>query len=406
MMHVLILTQYFPPEIGAPQNRLYDLAVKFQERGVMVSVLTAFPNYPKYEIFSEYRGRFFHVEDVAGMKIYRAWIFASKKKSVIYRLLNYFSFVFSSFFAGLKCMRDVDVIICESPPLFLGVTAVLLRGIKKSRLVFNVSDLWPESVVKLGIITNKYLIQLSTRLEEWVYKHSDIISGQTQGIIKDIGERFPAKPVFWWRNGVDPESLLSKIRGRDWRAENGFCDGDLLFYYGGLIGYAQGLDCIIRAAAKLQGLPKVKFVIIGDGPEKERLVTLKQKLGVNNVFFFDAVRRDDIVDIINSIDVGIVPLKKIDLFLGAIPSKIFEMLCLKKPILLGLQGEAKELFIDEAQAGLAFEPGSEEDLVSKIEYLLEHQDEMKSWGENGYQFVLKYFNRNKIADEFLEVLSS
>ncbi len=399
-MRILLLTQYFPPETGAPQNRLYDLAQKLRQRGVEVSILTAFPNYPQYEIFSGYRGRFFMQETLEGLNVYRSWIYVSQRKSLFFRLLNYFSFTISSFLAGIFSVGKVDVIICESPPLFLGFTAVLLKRIKKARLVFNVSDLWPESAVKLGLIQNKGLIWISERLEEWIYRHSDKISGQTQGIVDNIQKRFPSKPVFWLRNGTDMDELSARLKGTNWRVEQGFSDDDVLFYFGGLIGYAQGLDCIIQAAAQLRGIPNLKFIIIGDGPDKGRLMILKEQLQAHNVFFFKGVPKGQIADIINSIDIGIIPLKKIDLFLGAIPSKIFEILSLKKPILLGIKGEAKKLFIDEAKAGIAFEPENADDLVRQISVMLKHKHQLTVWGQNGFAYVNKYFNRQTIAEEF------
>lgn len=399
-MRILLLTQYFPPETGAPQNRLYDLACKLQQKGATVNILTAFPNYPQYEIFPGYKGRFFMRETMDGLTVYRSWIYVSRQKSIFFRLLNYFSFTISSFLAGAFKAGKADIIICESPPLFLGFTAVLLKWTKSAKLVFNVSDLWPESAVKLGLIRSRPLIWLSERLEHWIYRHSDKISGQTQGIVNSIKNRFPSKSVFWLRNGTDMNELSSRLQGRDWRTEQGFSKDDILFYFGGLIGYAQALDCIIHAAALLKSNPEVKFIIIGDGPDKDRLVALKEEVQASNVYFFKGVPKSEIADIINNIDIGIIPLKKIDLFQGAIPSKIFEILSLKKPVLLGIEGEAKTLFIDEAQAGLAFEPENAGDLVNKIVHMLENREQLPIWGQNGHTFVQQHFNRHTIAEDF------
>ncbi len=399
-MNILILTQYFPPETGAPQNRLYDLALKLRNKGARVSILTAFPNYPQYEIFSGFKGKVFSREEMSGLMVYRSWIFVSKSKSILFRLLNYFSFTFSSLFLAISKVEKQDIIICESPPLFLGFTAVLLKHFKKSKLVFNVSDLWPESAVKMGIVQNRFLIKLSEGLENWIYRNSDFITGQTQGIVSNIHQRFPDKPILWLPNGVDVNELQSRLTGADWRSENGFKEDDLLFYFGGLLGYAQGLDCVIQAATFVKDLPQVKFILIGEGPEKERLIKLKDSLGANNVFFFNGVPKGQIADVIKSIDVGIIPLKKLDLFLGAIPSKIFEILCLKKPILLGIDGEAKELFISTAEAGLAFEPERADSLANQVRYVQAHREQIPKWGLNGYSYVTANFNRVTIADSF------
>jgi len=395
-----VLTQYFPPETGAPQNRLYDLALKLQQKGASVSVLTAFPNYPQYEIFPGYESCIFRKEYMDGMEICRSWIFVSRRRSLFFRLLNYFSFTVSSLLAGVLKTGPADLILCESPPLFLGFTAVLLKRWKRAKLVFNVSDLWPESAVKLGIVRNRLLISLSEYLERWIYCHSDYVTGQTRGIISNIQRRFPEKRLFWLPNGVDITALQSRLTDCDWRLKVGFGKDDLLFYFGGLMGYAQGLDCIVRAAAMVKDLPEVKFVLIGEGPEKERLMELKEKLDASSVYFFKGVPKNQIANVIQSIDIGIIPLKKLELFQGAIPSKIFEILALKKPILLGVDGEAKELFIKQAGAGLAFEPENPQSLVSQIRYMYNHRDQLTRWGTNGHMYVIEHFDRAKIAEDF------
>jgi glycosyltransferase involved in cell wall biosynthesis len=401
---ILILTQYFPPETGAPQNRLYELALQLKKLGAEVSVLTAFPNYPKYEIFEGHRGRFYQREQMNGLEIHRSYIFARPSKRMILRLLNYFSFVFSSLWVGLFKMGKTDLILCESPPLFLGWTAVWLKRRHRARLLFNVSDLWPESAVKLGLVKNPMLLKASTWLEEWIYRNADLISGQTQGIVADIQRRFPSKPYCWLKNGVDTAEFSSRLSGRDWRSENGFADTDQLFYFGGLIGYAQGLDCILQAAAQVRDLPQVKFVIVGEGPEKERLLRLKRDLNAENVHFFPAVQKNQIADVIQAMNVGIIPLRKIDLFLGAIPSKIFEILCLKKPILLGIEGEAKTLFIEQAEAGWAFEPENAAQLAALARQIAAAPETAQKKGENGHRYVGQHFDRRRIAQDFWQFL--
>ncbi len=172
-MNLTIVTQYFPPEVGAPQNRLFELAVRLQQKGVTVNVITAMPNYPKMEIQKDYKGKWFFRENMEGLNVMRAPIFVTKNKSIVFRLLNYFSFVFTSFIVGLIKSRKTDVVICESPPLFLGVSACLLAKIKRAKFVFNVSDLWPESAEELGLVTNKHFINAAYWLEKQLYKQSD-----------------------------------------------------------------------------------------------------------------------------------------------------------------------------------------------------------------------------------------
>jgi glycosyltransferase involved in cell wall biosynthesis len=399
-MKLLILTQYFPPEVGAPQNRLYELAVRLQQKGIEISVLTAMPNYPQMAVYEGYKGKFYMQESMNGLQVHRSWIYTTTSKGIFKRLLNYFSFVFTSFWVGWFKLGKFDYILCESPPLFLGKTAYALKKLKGAKLLFNVSDLWPESAERLGLVTNSFFLRSATKLEEFLYRQSDLISGQTQGIVKNISSRFPDKKVYWLPNGVDLNYYKADAVQSNWREQHQFSEHDFILLYAGIIGHAQGLEVIIHAAAQLKEFHNIKFVLIGSGPEKEWLQELKKGMQVQNVFFFDAVKKTEMPAIIAASTVSVVPLKRLDLFKGAIPSKIFENLAMKKPILLGVEGEAKELFITAGNAGLAFIPEDATDLANKIVQLYNNRELLEQLGENGYRYVQEKFTRDKIATEF------
>lgn len=399
-MKLLILTQYFPPEVGAPQNRLYELAVRLQQKGIEVSVLTAMPNYPQMKVYEGYTGKWYAKEMMAGLTVHRSWIYTTTSKGIFKRLLNYFSFVVSSFFIGWFKLGKFDYILCESPPLFLGKTAYALKKLKGAKLLFNVSDLWPESAERLGLVTNTTFLKLATWLEEFLYKHSDLISGQTQGIVNNISKRFPTKKIYWLPNGVDLNYYKADAIPSDWRAQHHFKPDDFILLYAGIIGHAQGLEVMINAAQELKNNEHIKLVLVGSGPEKEKLQRLKKQMQLNNIFFFDAVSKKEMPAIIAAINVAVVPLKRLDLFKGAIPSKIFENLAMKKPILLGVEGEAKDLFITQGNAGLAFTPEDGVDLAQKALQLYNDKDRTSQLGENGLLFVQEKFTRDKIANEF------
>ncbi len=404
-MRILFLTQYYPPEVGAPQNRLHELALRLKSLGVDVEVLTAMPNYPKMEIDEAYRDGKIKEEHIDGVKVYRSGIFVSKSSSIIHRLLNYFSFVFTSYFRGRK-LTNYDFLLVESPPLFLGYSAMGLAKKLKAKLIFNVSDLWPESAEKLDLVTNKYLLKMAYDLEKRCYHKATLVTGQTQGIVDNITERFPNKDVFWLPNGVDLEYYNPNQVESDFRIKNGFEAFDLLFFYGGIIGHAQGLEVILEAANQLKNHSNIKFILQGAGPVKESLLALKEKLELDNVFFFNAVNKKEMPSILKGVDVALVPLKKLELFTGAIPSKIFEALAMEKVLLLGVDGEAKRHFIDKANAGYFFEPENVQDLVAKILLLVQNPEELKLKGQNGRAYVNEYFNRNNIATSFYEKLKN
>jgi glycosyltransferase involved in cell wall biosynthesis len=405
-VRIIILTQYFPPEIGAPQNRLYEIAIRLVKKGVNVQVLTAMPNYPKMEIDKAYKGKWYTKELMDGMKIHRAWIFVRKSKGIITRLMNYFSFVFTSLWIGVFKLEKADYLLCESPPLFLGISALVLKRAKRAKLIFNVSDLWPESAEKLGLIKNKSILRITTRLEEYLYAKSSLIAGQTQGIVSNIKKRFSDKIVYWLPNGVDislynPDKVVSR-----WREENNFASGDFLFLYAGIIGHAQGLEVILKAAKISKNETGLKWLLLGSGPEKEKLVKMKEELNLTNVFFFETLPKIKMPEVWKAVDVSVVPLKRLDLFKGAIPSKIFEGLAMKKALLLGVEGEAEELFIKEGKSGLSFIPEDAHDLALKAMEMSKGKERIAEFGQNGYNYVKQKFNRDNIAESFYTFLIS
>jgi len=397
---VLILTQYYPPETGAPQNRLSSLAKHLQLLGMDVSVLTAMPNYPAMQIQKGYEGKWYVKDSFEGITVYRTWIFVKKSNSIVIRLLNYFSFVFSALICGLFRVKKHDIIICESPPLFLGITAMMLKWLKGSKLVFNVSDLWPESAEKLDLVSNKLFLKLAYWLEARLYKASILVSGQTQGIVNSVSTRFPRVKTFWLPNGIDADKFGTANVSYNWREKQGYKADDFIVLYAGILGHAQALEVILKAAAILCDDKRVKFVLVGDGPQKDMLHEMKASLQLDNVSFLPNQSREEMPNIVAAVDAAIVPLRNIPLFKGAIPSKIFENLAMGKPILLGVDGEAKELFIDEGKCGLFFTPEDEKQLVENIRLLSNNAMLCKQLGENGVRYVNEKFDRKIIAGKF------
>jgi glycosyltransferase involved in cell wall biosynthesis len=403
-MKLLILTQYYPPEIGAPQNRLHELAVRLKAAGMEINVITALPNYPRMEIMNGYENRKNRYEEIDGIPIHRSWIYVTKSKGIFSRLLIYFSFVWSSYWKGRK-MKKYDYLLVESPPLFLGYSAMALSKKLNAKLIFNVSDLWPESAEKLGIVTNKIALNLAYKLEAKCYKQAFLITGQTQGIVDDICTRFPDKKVYWLPNGVDVSFYNPcQIQPGNFRERNGFSKEEILFFYGGIIGHAQGLEVILNAANLLRDSSSIQFVIQGSGPEKETLIALKQTLNLTNVHFLEPVSKIEMPAILKSIDVALVPLKNLTLFQGAIPSKVFEALAMEIPLLLGVEGEARNHFIEKGKAGLFFQPENAEELAKQALFLSENLVERLEMGKNARRYVAENFDRKKIANDFMRQL--
>jgi glycosyltransferase involved in cell wall biosynthesis len=407
IMRILILSQYYPPETGAPQNRLSDLARRLARSGHDLTVLTAMPNYPRGEVFEEYRNRFLVTENHADIKVIRTWIYATKKKTFIRRLLNYFSFVVSSVVLGIWKIGSPDVVIVESPPLFLGISGLLLSASKNAKLVLNVSDLWPDSAVAMGILSNCALIRASRWLEQFLYRRSALITGQTRGIVDNIQSRFRTKNVALITNGVDVAAFLESsnaARRTETRREFAM-DGKFVIGYAGLHGLAQGLSTVIHAAGLLGDQQDVLFAFFGDGPEKEKLIEDVGQMGLKNVRFYSSQPSTRMPAVIGSFDVAVIPLKRLDLFKGALPSKMFEALAAGVPLLASIEGEAREL-VEKAQAGLCIEPENPRAMADAILKFYKDPVLRQSLGRNGQRYVVEHFDRQKIADQFERLLTN
>ncbi|NFV12588.1 glycosyltransferase family 4 protein [Clostridium sp. FAM 1755] len=402
-MKILFLTQYCPPEVGAPQNRIFEFAKQLKKFGHEVTILTAMPNYPKGEIFNDYKGKKIVKEELEGIKIVRTSIYATKDKSFIKRLRNYLSFTFSSVFTGSKYIDNQDVIITESPPLFLGWSGYVLSKRKKAKFIFNVSDLWPESAVKLDVLHNKFLIKASTWLEEFCYKKAAGVTGQTKGIVDNIVNRgFDKNKVHLITNGVDTEFFKKENRDeklrKEWEINNKFA-----VCYAGIHGLAQGLEVIVNAADILKKEKDIQFVFIGDGPEKDKLINIVKEKNLTNVSFQPVQLKPNMPRIIASMDATVVPLKKLDLFKGALPSKMFEALASELPIVLAVEGEAEKL-INEANGGITVEPENAKEIAQAVLKLYKDKELKQKLGENGRRYVIEHYSRESITRKLETIL--
>lgn len=402
-MKILFLTQYCPPEVGAPQNRIFEFAKRLKKFGHEVTILTAMPNYPKGEIFNEYKDKKVVREEMDGIKIVRTSIYATKEKSFTKRLRNYLSFTFSSVFTGAKYIEKQDVIITESPPLFLGWSGYILSKKKKAKFVFNVSDLWPESAVKLDVLHNKALIKASTWLEEFCYKKASAVTGQTRGIVDNIVNRgFDKNKVHLITNGVDTEFFKKEKRDENFRKEIGI-DGKFALCYAGIHGLAQGLEVIINAAEIIKEHEGIQIVFIGDGPEKNKLINMVKEKGLKNVSFLPIQPKANMPKIIASMDATIIPLKKLDIFKGALPSKMFEALASELPIVLAVEGEAEKL-INNAKAGIVVEPENHKEIAEAILKLYNDKELRDNLGHNGRKYVIDNYSRESISRKLENIL--
>ena len=389
-----ILTQYYPPEIGAPQARLSELAAALARRGHEVTVLTAMPSYPAGRIHDGYAG-LWRREKIAGASVVRTAIYPSRALGVR-RLASYGSFVASSSALGAVMLPKLDFLMTESPPLFLGIAGYWLSRLKRARWIFNVSDLWPESAVRLGVVREGRALRMALALESFCYRHAWLVSGQSKEILENITRRFPAVPTWHLSNGADPDAFSPEARSVAARRKLG--GGSPIALYAGLHGIAQGLDQVLRAAEMLRDVEGLRIVFIGEGPEKAGLMRAAKERGLANVTFLDPVPRAELPALLASADLALVPLK--NHLPGAVPSKIYEAMAAAVPVVLAGDGEAADI-VRRSSAGVVVPPGDADRLALAIRELAGDERRRLALGAAGLKAAAGEFNRRQIIDRFI-----
>lgn len=398
-MRLLILTQYFPPETGAPQARLSEMALLLKARGVEVEVLTAMPSYPTGRVFDAWRGRWMMRDEWRGLPVVRSFTFPTKSPRLLPRLLNYFTFVLSSLVAGVFMARRCTIVLVESPPLFLGLSGIALAFLKRARLVFNVSDLWPETAVALGLYDRRSLfVRLAARLEKAIYRASDAVTGQAPGIVEAVRDLVPSATVSLVPNGVDCMLFSPERRDRSVLARFG-CDGKLVVGYAGLIGVAQGMRLVLDVARRFEQRADVRFVVAGDGPERH---ALECEAGAN-VVFAGLLPKAEMPAVVASFDVTLIALRSF--IPGALPSKMYEAMACEVPIVLAAEGDPRAL-LDRAGCGLHAPYDDVDAVAAAVEALCMDRARAREMGRAGRAYVLANHRRDVIAEGLLRTLRS
>lgn len=393
-----VLTQYYPPEIGAPQARLSELADRFARRGHEVHVLTAIPNYPMGKRYPGYP-LFFRTERHAKIRVVRTFVYPTQKLGLLPRLTSYLSFATSSLIVGLGAIPRLDYLLTESPPLFLGLSGFALSRVKSARWIFNVSDLWPDSAVNIGVLREGKALSLAYSLEAFCYRHAWLVTGQSPGIVASINRRFPSVRTYHLSNGVDTTRFRPSASAPD-RAGLG-APGECIAIYAGLHGAAQGLRQVLDAAALLRQHPTLRIAFVGDGPEKADLVKYARDLRLDNVRFFGVVPGDAMPRLLASADIAIASMKG-DIP-GMIPSKIYEGMASGRPVLLIGQGEPAEL-VAQTGAGLSVLPNDPESIVAALAHLADSPELRAEMGARGREAATARFSRDAIADALIDML--
>jgi colanic acid biosynthesis glycosyl transferase WcaI len=404
---ILYVSQYFPPEMGAPAARVSELSRYWAKEGHEVTVLTGFPNHPTGVIPPEYRGKFRRLvmrEQIDGVNIVRSWLFPLPNRKAYERILNYSSFCLSSAGTGVFLPRP-DVVIATSPQLLVGLSGWWLARSKRVPFIFEVRDLWPESLVAVGMGNGESLLHRSlSKIAGFLYRKSDRIVVVTPAFKDYLIENWhvPVEKIVIVENGVE-QNLFSPHAPNDLRKELGVEDKFVVCYVG-TMGMAHGLETMVEAAARLRDTaPQVLFLLIGEGVDKERIMAMAHSRGLTNLRFIDQQSREKIPAYICASDACLVLLRKTELFKTVIPTKMLEFMSCARPVILGVDGQARKI-MEEAQAGIFVEPENAADLVEAVTQLLADPGLRETLGRNGRRHVLQHFSRKHTARAYMEVL--
>lgn len=422
-MKILFFTHYFPPESNAPAARTYEHCVRWAREGHDVTVVTCAPNCPSGVVYGGYRNRLQRqVEMVDGVRVVRVWTYVAPNAGTVRRIANYVSYMLSAIFASLRMPRP-DVVIATSPQFFCGWAGVWASRLKHAPFVLEIRDIWPESIGTVGAIRNRFVLRYLEWLERRMYRAADRIVAVGDGYKARIVERMAGDFGFWrrWRsqskiqnpeskisvvtNGVDLEQFVPREPDVEFLRE--FCLArKFVCSYVGTIGLAHGLQVVIEAARilKASGRDDLRFCLVGDGAQRERLQELARAAGVEDLVVFTGRQpKERMPAVLASSDACLVHLRGCELFGSVIPSKIFETMAMGRPIIMGVKGEARDI-VQAAHAGLGMAPDSAESLVECVTRLADDPALLAELSASARSFVEEHYNRDVLAGRMLEIV--
>ncbi len=390
-MKILFLSDNYPPEVNAPAVRSHFHCREWVRLGASVTVITCAPNFPQGVVYPGYRNRLFQREEREGVEVIRVWSYLAPNQGVVRRTLDYLSYAAMATLAGVS--RDFDVVVATSPQFFTAVAGDVIARWTGRPWVFEIRDLWPESIVATGAMSKGPAITALERLEQDLYQSADLLVPVTHSFRDHVMERgVPADRIRVVTNGVDPDEFrIDSPKRTD-------PDGPLVVGYLGTHGMAHGLDLVLRAAQLLDPA-EVRFELVGDGAEKRRLVDEAKRLGLDHVVFSDPVPREQVAAVLAGFDAALIPLRDTAAFRSVIPSKIFEAAAASVPMLLGVRGEAEGI-VRRYDAGLVFSPEREEELVRAIQRIRGEEGLLAKLQEGCGRLVADY-DRSELAVQML-----
>lgn len=393
---VLVVTQYFPPETGACPTRWDELSKRWSEEAD-VTVITSAPDYPEGEIYDGYDNSWLRTESRGSVDVLYTKTITSPSGTLARRSLKFAWFMLISMIVGLR-YTSPTVVVATSPQPLTGVSAWVIARIKRARFVFEVRDLWPESILAVSDFDNRVVIWMLDRTVRFLYRRSDRLVVVSRAFIDEIvNQGVDRTKIVYYPNGIDLD--FYRRDGPTSPVVESLEEGFTISYVG-TIGRAHGLSVVIDAA---RSLDDVQFLIVGDGAEREELE--ERSKGLNNVFFAGRRPKEEVPAILNRSDVSLVHLKPRAVFETVIPSKMLESMAASLPIILGVRGEAERI-LTEAEAGIVIEPGNVDELLSAVRKLRDNADVREENGESGREYVVEHFNWESISAGYLETITN
>jgi glycosyltransferase involved in cell wall biosynthesis len=399
-MHILIIHQAFAALDEAGGTRHYELARYLVECGHRVTVITSPVSYLTGQ---SQRARSAWIERDCpedGIEILRTYTYRAFHRSFFHRLISFFSFMFSSFIAGLG-VRQVDLVWGTSPPIFQSVTAWLLARLKRAPFLLEVRDLWPAFAIGIGVLHNPLLIRASLWLERFLYRRADRVMVNSPGFIEHVTQR-GARWVELVPNGADPNMFDPEADGAAFRGQH-CLDGKFLVLYAGAHGMSNDLEVVLNAARQLQQQSKVRFVLVGDGKEKAALQARANQLGIDNVLFLPPVPKNGMAEVLAAADACLAILKPLDLYKTTYPNKVFDYMAAGRPVVLAIDGVIRSV-VEAADAGIFTPPGDPEAIAKAVETLAADPQAARRKGANGRQYISRFFARPMLARQLTLLL--
>jgi len=399
-MNILFLTDNYPPEVNAPATRTYEHAKEWVDAGADVTIITCNPNFPQGKIYEGYQNKIKQTESAEGIKVVRLWSYMSANQGFIKRTLDYMSFACMSSIFGL--FEKADVIIATSPQFFTTWAGWFLSKVKRKPWVFELRDLWPESIATVGAMSKESkTYHILEKIELSLYRSADMVIPNTPAFKKNLVSRgIPENKIHVIPNGANLELFDPERKNTELKEKLGIKE-DFVIGYIGTHGLAHSLDFVIESITKAK-FENIHFLFIGDGAQKETVKSIAEEKGLENVTFLDPIPKEQIPDYLALTNASLVPLKKSDTFKTVIPSKIFEACAMGKPIILGVEGQAKEI-IDEFEAGVCFEPENSSEFADAVNRLAGDKELYQTLSENALNLAGAY-DRKKLAKEMLDVI--